>query len=408
MHRVTPRAGLTLALVALAAALASATASADTGNGALPFIQKAPGKPTFSEQKTNYTPTSTTRTIPYWISRFTDPTNGVTYPYSMVGNADPRVGHGGGTTTVPTVIIPLAFSFASAGGYTIDGSARVAAVMASPQFQSNDYQSTATASDSSGVQLEDATMRSQFDEVGGSPYHLVLGQPTVLPTQTISVPQKQGSAFATPVGPLGLVAAEWFAPKVNELMNKLHIDPTTLPIFLVDNTYLYIGNDPFADGACCILGFHGAGKPQGNGAGATGANGNAPIQTFVFASYATRGTFDAPFIADIHALSHEIAEWADDPFVNNVVDPWLTPTAPQYGCTDLLETGDPVVGIGFNMPGNTYDNGPLADGTWHPEDEVFLPWFARESPSTSEGGRYTFMGDANPFPGFHVPATGCS
>ena len=61
------------------------------------------------------------------------------------------------------------------------------------------------------------------------------------------------------------------------------------------------------------------------------------------------------------------------------------------------------------MAGNTYDGGPQADGTWHPEDEVFLPWFARESPNrTSEDGRYTFMGAANPFPGFHVPATGCS
>ena len=50
-------------------------------------------------------------------------------------------------------------------------------------------------------------------------------------------------------------------------------------------------------------------------------------------------------LQDIHALSHEISEWADDPFVNNGVEPWLTPTAPQYGCTNALETGDPVVGL---------------------------------------------------------------
>ena len=407
--RPTPRTGSALALVALAAVLVSATASAGTGTSTLPFIQQAPGEPGFSEQTTTYAPTQATRTIPFWTGRFTDPTNGVTYPYTMVGKADPRIAHGGGTTSVPTVIVPLALSFASAGGYTLDGSTKVAAVNASPQFQLADYRSTAVASNSTGVQLEDATMRSQFNEVGASPYHLVLGAPTVLPTQTISVPKRQGSAFATPVGPLGLVAAEWFAPKLNELMNKLHLDPAALPIFLVDNTYLYKGNDPTAGGACCVLGFHGAAKPQGSGGGATSSNGNAPIQTFIFASYITRGSFRAPFLADIHALSHEVAEWADDPFVNNFVDPWLTPTAPQYGCTDILETGDPVVGIGFNMAGNTYDGGPQADGTWHPEDEVFLPWFARESPNrTSEDGRYTFMGAANPFPGFHVPATGCS
>ena len=56
------------------------------------------------------------------------------------------------------------------------------------------------------------------------------------------------------------------------------------------------------------------------------------------------------------------------------------------------------------------------DGTYHPEDEVFLPWFMRtapnnvseptQSPSTNIG-RYTFMGDLNPFAGFRQPATGC-
>ncbi|MGN6333007.1 MAG: hypothetical protein ACTHOD_15375 [Motilibacteraceae bacterium] len=106
----------------------------------------------------------------------------------------------------------------------------------------------------------------------------------------------------------------------------------------------------------------------------------------------------------------------DDPFINNTVNPWVTPTAPQYGCTSYLETGDPVVGIGFKLPGNSYDTNSASDGSWHPEDEVFLPWFARQSPNTTSQptqsksstiGRYTFMGDLNPYPGFREPATGC-
>ncbi len=36
-----------------------------------------------------------------------------------------------------------------------------------------------------------------------------------------------------------------------------------------------------------------------------------------------------------------------------------------------------------------------------------MPWFMRLSPSTSQDGRYTFMGDLNPYPGFRQPATGC-
>ena len=82
----------------------------------------------------------------------------------------------------------------------------------------------------------------------------------------------------------------------------------------------------------------------------------------------------------------------------------------------------PVVAIGFAMGTNTFEQGPNPDGTqsadgfYHPEDEVHLPWFMRLAPNTvseptqtssANIGRYTFMGDLNPFPGFREPATGC-
>src|SRR5262249_44954963 len=84
-------------------------------------------------------------------------------------------------------------------------------------------------------------------------------------------------------------------------------------------------------------------------------------------------------LQDIHALSHEISEWAADPFVNNLVEPWLTPTAPQYGRTGILEIGDPVVAIGFAMGTNTFQQtrtrmGHRAPtGTSTVEDAVCLP-----------------------------------
>src|SRR5258707_980280 len=139
------------------------------------------------------------------------------------------------------------------------------------------------------------------------------------------------------------------------------------------------------------------------------SNGNAVVQTYAWASYITPGFFNPNTgwaVQDIHALSHEISEWADDPFVNNTVQPWLTPTAPQYGCTGVLETGDPVVGIGFAKGSNTFEQGPtpngtqVADGYYHPEDEVFMPWFMRLSPSPAETGRETPWGHPNPYPGF--------
>jgi hypothetical protein len=204
------------------------------------------------------------------------------------------------------------------------------------------------------------------------------------------------------------------------ILGSNQISATHLPIVLTDNVMLFNAK---TGGDCCTIGYHGAAIPIGVGAGSTNGNGKQQVQTFIFSAYSTPGLFGGTdYIADIHALSHEVSEWADDPFINNWVDPWVTPTAPQYGCTPILETGDPVVGIGFNLAGNTFKADPLVDGsankwddgTWHPEDEVFLPWFSRESPNhTSQlvqggrDGRYTFMGALNPYPGFHQPATGC-
>jgi hypothetical protein len=175
---------------------------------------------------------------------------------------------------------------------------------------------------------------------------------------------------------------------------------------------LYSGNDPFN---CCVFGFHGAGTFLHGGP--EHGNGDQPVETFAWASYTSPGVFARPnggmdwALQDISGLSHEISEWADDPFDTNFVE------------CGLLETGDPVVAIGFAMGTNTYFQGPnpngtqSADGYYHPEDEVFLPWFMRlapnniseptQSPSTNVG-RYTLMGDLNQFVNFHQPATGCN
>ena len=91
--------------------------------------------------------------------------------------------------------------------------------------------------------------------------------------------------------------------------------------------------------------------------------------------------------------------------------------------SNLLETGDPATNIGFAMGANVYFQGPNPDGTqsadgyYHPTDEAFLPWFLRVAPNniseptqgpSTNVGRYTLMGDLNPFPGLHQPATGCN
>jgi hypothetical protein len=375
----------------------------------------------------------TTRTVAHWWGSSLDPTNGVTYGYNMVG-ADPNNCSGSAcSVTVDVDIVPVNIVV---GGRAFNGTDVLAATLSSPQFTNDDYTTTpnattvtggsgpggALSSGNSGVQLQDATMRSQFNQTGSSPYHVILN-PIVHPAVSITVSSNHGVVLASGRGVLFAdVDIGWWATQLQNLNNSLGIDPTHLPLYLTNGTMLYTGNNPFN---CCVIGFHGAGIVPGSSNGSGHSNGNAPVLTYAWASYITPGIFNPNSgwaVQDIHALSHEIAEWADDPFVNNLVQPWLTPTAPQYGCTNILETGDPVVGIGFSKGTNTFAQGPapngaqVADGTYHPEDEVFLPWFVRSSPNlisqptqtaSANIGRYSFMGDLNPFPGFRQPATGC-
>jgi hypothetical protein len=343
-------------------------------------------------------------TVPNWTSSFTDPTNGKTYHYTMVGT---NPASGDVSTTVPTVIIPMDFNFRSTG-VSLNGSDKVQATVQSPVFRSADIGAAANATASAPpgppisapgrtvnepsdvTQLGDAIYRAQFSKTGSN-WHTLLGQPTVQPTATIDVPKNQGftvvgsSSHAT----IGLMSYSWFSSKLKNLINTRNISPKVLPIFLVNDTFLYIGTTD----NCCVLGYHGA-------LSSLNGNGRQEVNTYMFGSYSVQGVF-APndgdtesYIADIHGLSHEVQEWYDDPFVNNEVNPWLTPTAPQYGCTEDLETGDPVVGYGFKIP--------MSNGiTYHPEDEVHYSWFARESPSRAEQGYYTYLNN------FADVASGC-
>ncbi len=59
------------------------------------------------------------------------------------------------------------------------------------------------------------------------------------------------------------------------------------------------------------------------------------------------------------------------------------PIAPQYGCNNSLEDGDPLVGGVFTVSGFSSS---------HLQDEAFFSWFARQSPSIAIHGQYTYLG----------------
>jgi hypothetical protein len=381
----------------------------------------------------------TTRTVMHWFGSTLDPNDGITYGYNIVG-ADPNNCSGSGCDVIVTVdIIPLNVIVE---GESFNGSDAANATLASPLFALNDYGSTpfATAlgafpnfpafirgpggvlsqNDAGNqLQLEDATMRAQFNKTGSSSYHLRLN-PVVHAAVSIVIPGGKGTVLQSGRGVhFGDVDYHWWANEIQNLNGTLYVDPTHLPLYVTKDVGLFFGQNPLN---CCAVGFHGA-SSNING------NGNQPLQTFGWASYASPGWYARPnggtvwALQDIYFLSHEISEWSDDPFLTNTVEPWVIPTFPLAGCNNLLETGDPAVNIGFAIGTNVYLQGPnpngtqSADGYYHPTDEASFPWFMRlvpnniseptQSPSTNVG-RYSLMGDLNPFPGFHQPATGCN
>ncbi|TMC52298.1 MAG: hypothetical protein E6J20_12785 [Chloroflexi bacterium] len=367
-------------------------------------------------------PQEAAHTIRHWVGQSTNPVNGVTYSYSIVG-ADPTSEEG--SATIGVDIVPVNLTIA---GRSFDGSASVAGVLASPLFAEGDYSTTAAASTSGGakgaggslstgnndVQLLDAEMRSEFNEVGTS-YHLTLQRPQVHAPITIAVPTAFGTTLTSRGGvTIGDVDVTWLQPQVEALTAQLHyLKPNRLAIFLTKDVLAYVDNNPMH---CCVLGAHGSIDTTGAAQGEE-QDGRQRVQTFVWSSWLTAGFFNPArqwARQDIHGLSHELSEWANDPFGTNTVQPWFSPAAPQYGCNNLLETGDPVLGIGFSQGENPFDQNSFSDGTYHPEDEAFLPWFMRSNPNTtsqpaqdSANGRYTFMGALNPFAFFHQPPPGC-
>ena len=169
----------------------------------------------------------TTRTIPHWFGTALNPSNGVTYGFNMVG-ADPSLER---STTITADIIPVNVVI---GGQTFSGSDVVQPVLNSPVFTSNDYSSTpfvtnsldgktnnsftaggALSSGNTGNQLEDATMRSQFNKQGTG-YHVLLS-PVVHDPITIVVPSGKGTLLQTARGVVaGDVSISWWSTRIQK------------------------------------------------------------------------------------------------------------------------------------------------------------------------------------------------
>lgn len=358
--------------VSLCVALIMGVSYAQELQAESPYIEG--GRPTFTViPHTNVQPGEAVPAVqvPLWKTSFVY--SGVTYPIEMVGT-DPSAGSA--TTNIPMVIVPLKFVFADgthlSAKQTVCGDSKTAVyrVKYSPLLKSSTF--TPGGTNVGTTQYIDAFQRANFwSEVSTvSPnYHVKFSPVSVKTLQTINVPASEGTTVLGPCARIGEVNISYFDNIARNLITQLGIPDSSLPVFLDYNTF-------WTSGGCCILGYHGT---------------KSGTQSYAVAAYSDPNIFNVP-IEDIHALSHELGEWMDDPLINNAVPAWGHVGQVQ-GCQGNLEVGDPVTGNAFTVTLNAF--------TYHPEDLVFYPWFARIQPSTSVNGWYTFLN------GFSAPQGVC-
>lgn len=310
--------------------------------------------------------------------------------YNMVGNRPQR----GGTTWINAPVVPVALDLLNADGTVFlhyDPKPFILATLQSPVFQNSTYTSSSTP-----TQFTDAVQRAEFFNVMAPDWHTMLNA-SLKQERTIRVPS--GSYFYS-LKDNGK-CCRFVLIEVNAFVNLLFpADPTdtTTPIgaaenagdittkdistFLFPNTYLYFGNP----NNCCVLGFHSYDFEPGDA-----SNGNREKRYVVnYSSWTSPGLFGAEFV-DVTALSHEVAETFNDPFVasdgkHNVTPWWLSPNG---NCQDTLEDGDVIEGL----PHATFPirmNGM----TYHPQNEALLQWFEFESPSSAIDGAYSYPNES--------------
>lgn len=304
-------------------------------------------------------------TIPVWSDSFTF--QGTTFPYTMVGTSPFAAA---ATTVVPTEIQPLTIVFAN--GTTIDGQGPATALAASPLFH------TAVFPTESG-QFADVMQRAEFNLIG-SRYHVRLGTPTMLPAIAVSVPASFSKVGIFSNHTVGLVDFNFMFNLLQNVIAFRNFNTTTLPLIVVGNVFEYIPPSRDVKRTCCVGGFHFAQLQGSNG-----------ILTFAFSAYNSPGLFRDQ-AQDITAMSHEIAEWANDPLPGdtilsgNIVPPWGFPTNPSVCVNNLLEVGDPLeVFSPSNYPVS------LNGTTYHPQDIAFFSWFAHQVPSIAVNGQYSYL-----------------
>jgi hypothetical protein len=310
---------------------------------------------------------------------------GKTWHLTMMGS-DPV---DGASTTIPVHIVAVSLRLQNANLVTftnVSVAPFITPTLNSPNFQAAGY-STGT-----GLQFGDAVQRAEFFHKMKAGWHTNLRPATVVHSVTITVPRfmtvnvngfnTQVQTYFSEKASDGHTAVflldQFFNQQISNIVtNEIkagRFSTNALNIALFPNTFLFSLNTTGGVGACCTLGFH-----------TFFTNSAVPKESrwiFAFASWISPGVFSG--FQDVTALSHEISESLNDPFVDNQVPAWQFPGEPGT-CQDNLETGDPV-----EVLSNPSFPMHFSGMTYHPQTEALLQWFEQKSTSTAINSAYSY------------------
>jgi hypothetical protein len=307
------------------------------------------------------------RSLHHFSSSFT--IKGVDFSYTMLG----RPPKSGEPTALRSVIVPLHMHFVGFGknrdvNVDFDPQVAVTNIVTSPIYQDAQF---ANGVGQFGDMMQRATFWNKMD--AAREWHVRMASPRVMDPVDIEVTPQTGALAQVGTAYIGNVLIDFLDSQARTIIQLTGIDADEVPIFVTGN----VTSD--------ALGYHNAFTVAGD-------DGAVTLQTLIYTSWLDPALV-GPQLADVSTFNHEIGEWLNDPFVNNVVPVWMfpPPNDPNAVCSgnNLLEVGDPQ-GNGPTFADFPTVVIPLHGYAYHLQDLVMLPWFAGEKPSSAENGWYDF------------------
>jgi hypothetical protein len=296
--------------------------------------------------------------LPLWSSSFRYASEHKTYPFTMVGT-DPS--KDAVTTTVASTLTPVSLKFADKH-VTAPNPALVRQLRLTGLYSDQSFPG-------GKGQYGDVYMRTQFWSAlsnGTKKWHVKLAAPAVKQQLSLAVPSNKGGKYKLKNGQtLYLVDIEWFD---TQLLARVDAGATSELTQFLGGDLVLCGRYSARDVSSCGIGGYHSGIDAADGP-----------HTYLYASYLDPKYYGtASGFYKLSPMSHELAEWLTDPLLTNLVPKWTEPSVPQYGCSSLLEVGDPLVG----------KNVPVAKQVY--QDEAYLPYFTRQK-SASWNKRYSWF-----------------